>query len=147
MKTKQNLIQIIRQTAATLRAFDTRGDNALWAAAQGTADDMELTLAELEESGDYAIPTTTHAVDLPEILLNAAFTKPRTPRSPAYKAGALAQLRFRAIGHKPACPYPHGTADADAWYSGSEEGAKLWAFHQLHATPNQDKFKTSETIQ
>jgi len=47
-----------------------------------------------------------------EELFNQAFGRQRTARSPAYKAGALAALRFNANGHKPACPHHAGTRHA-----------------------------------
>lgn len=50
----------------------------------------------------------------------------RDPRSPEYKDGVLAALRFRfkeTDGLK--CPYEVGTAAADAFYSGTDEGLFL----------------------
>ena len=56
-------------------------------------------------------------------LFDEAFGEPRDPRSPEYKRGVLAALKFR-LGEKPAirCPYQLGTAQADAFYSGTDEG-------------------------
>lgn len=53
------------------------------------------------------------------------------PRSPEYKAGALYILRRKA-GEVPQadCPYPIGTAQADAWFAGSWEGHDLWRYAQ-----------------
>lgn len=56
----------------------------------------------------------------------------RTPRSTAYKQGALAALRHRA-GEGPApcdaLPYELGTAAADAWLAGVQEGHAKWRDH------------------
>lgn len=43
--------------------------------------------------------------------------------SPEYKAGCLAALRFQ-LGEADAvkCPHMPGTAYADAWYAGTDEG-------------------------
>ena len=65
-------------------------------------------------------------------LFEQAFDRPRTPRSPAYKQGVLDVLRYRsgetlAIGP---CPYKIGTSQADAWFSGVEEGHAIWRRYQ-----------------
>jgi hypothetical protein len=64
----------------------------------------------------------------PEALVSNAFSTPRTPRSPEYKAGALALLRFKCGQAEPcqSCPHPVGTAAADAWYSGISEGHSIY---------------------
>ena len=56
-------------------------------------------------------------------LFARAFHATRTPRSPAYREGVLVALRFR-LGELPAirCPYPAGTAEADAFHAGADEG-------------------------
>lgn len=63
-------------------------------------------------------------------LFVAAFcgSSTRTPRSAEYKSGAYAVLRYRSGEHKVmhSCPYPHGTAQADAWFAGCDEGHHLW---------------------
>ena len=67
---------------------------------------------------------------LPNSLYQSAFGGPRTARSHEYKAGVYDALRFRA-GVEPmrSCPHPVGTAQADAWYSGVEEGHARWTAH------------------
>lgn len=46
-----------------------------------------------------------------------------SPRSTEYKAGFLAALRYRLGGVRmPRLPYPMGTAQADAWFAGVDEG-------------------------
>ena len=56
-------------------------------------------------------------------LFARAFHATRTPRSPAYREGVLVALRFR-LGELAAirCPYAAGTAEADAFHSGVDEG-------------------------
>jgi hypothetical protein len=56
-------------------------------------------------------------------ILSEAFSYPRDPRSEEYKAGVLEALRFR-LGEveRLRCPYKVGTARADAWFSGVDEG-------------------------
>ena len=60
-------------------------------------------------------------------LHEEAFFGPRDPRSKEYKSGVLAALKFRlgescAVGM---CPYPLGSAQQDAWFSGIDEGHRL----------------------
>lgn len=60
-------------------------------------------------------------------LFDAAFNKPRDPRSPAYKEGVLATLRYYCNNIPVTCPYPEATAEADAFFAGRDEGNKIWA--------------------
>lgn len=63
-------------------------------------------------------------------LMRAAFDRPRTPRSDAYKAGVRAELEFRldrAASVK--CPFPPGTAESDAFFSGLPEGRDIYRTH------------------
>lgn len=56
-------------------------------------------------------------------LFEAAFSVPRDVRSPEYKAGVLDVLRFRlSETGSVRCPYQAGTAQADAYWSGCDEG-------------------------
>lgn len=60
-------------------------------------------------------------------LFTKAFHSQRDPRSDEYKAGCLAALRYRAgEADSMTCPYPAGTARADAWYAGTDEGHAIW---------------------
>ncbi len=62
-------------------------------------------------------------------IFDAAFRAPRDPGSPAYKQGVLAGLRKRTgedASAGSACPYPMGTAAADAWYAGVDEARALY---------------------
>lgn len=69
--------------------------------------------------------TTTAAFDVDE-LMRAAFDVARDPTSPEYKAGARATLEHR-IHQRPArCPHNLGTAQADAWFAGVDEGRAIW---------------------
>jgi len=69
------------------------------------------------------------ALPLIEKLISAAFNIPRDPRSDAYKVGAREILMCRTIGTKYACPYKLGTAEADAFFAGSDEGNRIWQQH------------------
>jgi len=65
----------------------------------------------------------SNALELAYRLHREAFPAPRDPRSTEYKEGVLAALEFRLVStDKPRCPYPPGTASADAWFSGTDEG-------------------------
>ena len=50
------------------------------------------------------------------------FDLPRGPRSPQYKDGALAAIRFHLDGVRARCPHTSGTAEWDAWLAGYAEG-------------------------
>lgn len=50
----------------------------------------------------------------------------REPRSPQYREGVLALLKFRmAESESLECPYGLGTPECDAWFSGTDEGRAL----------------------
>lgn len=59
-------------------------------------------------------------------VVSELFSRPRDPRSVAYKAGVRAAVKFRlydkARGGHIECPYKVGTAEADAFFSGVDEG-------------------------
>lgn len=59
-------------------------------------------------------------------LMTEAFNLPRDLRSPEYKAGVRAALTYRIEGEKIVCPHQVGTAAADAWLTGADEGHSLW---------------------
>lgn len=61
-----------------------------------------------------------------DAMFASAFNVPRDPRSPEYRAGALAALQFRVDGTPIPHPYPAGTAADDAYYSGQAEGHSIW---------------------
>jgi hypothetical protein len=69
-------------------------------------------------------------------ILRDAFSVARNPRSAEYKRGVLAALRFRLEGIKITNPFPEGTAASDAFYSGVDEGHRLWRSENEHATKN-----------
>lgn len=77
--------------------------------------------------------STSDGLQLVENLMHAAFDTARDPRSEAYKIGARELLKHRAMGTKFVCPYTLGTAEADAFFSGSDEGRMIWTRH-LDAT-------------
>lgn len=70
---------------------------------------------------------------LADQLLDAAFSVPRDPRSSQYKAGARAALAFRTEGAAIPQPYPAGSAKADAFSAGIEEGHAIWRRAQAAA--------------
>lgn len=59
-------------------------------------------------------------------VFDKAFTPVRTERSAAYKQGVLQCLQVRLDGaaHRE-CPYAIGTAEADAYFAGIDEGRAL----------------------
>ena len=61
-----------------------------------------------------------------QAIFENAFHPGRAPRSAEYKRGVLACLRVRVDGMAyEACPYPEGSAQADAYFAGVEEGRQL----------------------
>lgn len=67
-------------------------------------------------------------------IVTAAFSNSRCPRSVEYRDGVTQLLLHRALGRRLLCPHTPGTAQADAWFAGLEEGKALWA-HQCKAKP------------
>jgi len=61
-----------------------------------------------------------------ESLMVEAFAPGREPRSAEYKAGVRAILDWRINGAPLAAPYELGTAQADAYFAGQEEGKAIW---------------------
>lgn len=59
-------------------------------------------------------------------LFEQAFSTARDPRSDEYKAGVKAALMYRAAGVPIKRPYEIGTAEADAFYAGQDEGMLIW---------------------
>lgn len=66
-----------------------------------------------------------------EKIVLQAFSTPRDPRSDEYKAGMRAVLAFR-LGEitEVRCPFPMGTAQADAFFSGCDEGHRRFREYQ-----------------
>lgn len=62
-------------------------------------------------------------------LMRAAFNIARDKRSDAYKLGARELLKHRAAGIRFVSPFPMGTAEADAFFAGSDEGRMIWTKH------------------
>jgi hypothetical protein len=69
-------------------------------------------------------------LQLVDRLMKEAFDIPRDPRSDAYKLGARELLAHRILGVHFRCPYPLGTAEADAFFAGSNEGRTILQLHQ-----------------
>jgi len=59
-------------------------------------------------------------------LMTQAFSTPRDQRSPEYKAGVRAALDYRINGKRMSLPFRMGTAAADAYFSGTDEGHRIW---------------------
>ena len=59
-------------------------------------------------------------------LFQTAFYNGRTPRSVEYKAGARMALEHRIERKDFDMPYQAGTAAADAFFAGIEEGKTIW---------------------
>ena len=65
-------------------------------------------------------------------IFDAAFAKPRDPRSDEYRHGVLHVLKYRlgeaneAFGKK---QYVLGTAQADAYFAGCDEGHRIAREH------------------
>lgn len=55
-------------------------------------------------------------------------------RSPEYRAGMIAIIRYRMEGRKTPCPHSEGTCQADAFLSGCNRGHDLWRKMQQEAT-------------
>lgn len=68
-------------------------------------------------------------------LMAAAFNRPRDPRSDAYKQGVRAALTRYVERATPPVPFDAGTAEADAFFAGEEEGrliiARAWEQEQI----------------
>ena len=69
-------------------------------------------------------------------IFEAAFARPRDARSEEYKAGVLDVLRHR-LGEAQGCARKYefalGTAQADAYFAGCDEGHRLAREHQERA--------------
>jgi hypothetical protein len=63
-------------------------------------------------------------------LMHQAFGRPRDPRSDEYKAGCRDLLNYKIHGTPLTRPYPMGTAQADAYYAGTDEGHDVYKRHQ-----------------
>lgn len=61
-----------------------------------------------------------------EQLMASAFGRPRYPRSEEYTDGCRALLERKVNGVPLKCPYRMGTVQADAWFSGTDEGHLIW---------------------
>lgn len=64
----------------------------------------------------------------PQQIFDDAFSRPRDPRSDEYKRGVFNALNYRlGVVQGLNCPYPVGSAQADAWFAGTSEGYALAA--------------------
>ncbi len=76
-------------------------------------------------------------------LFSAAFDTPRDARSSEYKEGVRAVLTYRVKGERMRCPYQPGTAQADAYYAGVNEGHHIWRAHR-EAEASRGKYRSLE---
>lgn len=68
-------------------------------------------------------------------LFARAFNCPRDLRSDEYKAGVFDILAAKFAGKSaPPIPYELGTAQADAYFAGGQEGLGIWRAHVSTAT-------------
>ncbi|MBC7860312.1 MAG: hypothetical protein H7Z39_16385 [Burkholderiaceae bacterium] len=63
-------------------------------------------------------------------LMDAAFNRPRDPRSAEYQAGVRAGLALRICGTPAVHQHTPGSAQHDAFYSGIDEARAIWRDHQ-----------------
>lgn len=63
-------------------------------------------------------------------LMDMAFFPGRTPRSAEYRCGCRATLEFRIARRPVPASYAAGTAAADAFFAGAEEGHAIWRHKQ-----------------
>lgn len=70
-------------------------------------------------------PARTPALSV-DLLYQTAFYNGRTPRSHEYKAGTRMALEHRIERKDFDMPYQVGTAAADAFFAGIEEGKTIW---------------------
>lgn len=70
------------------------------------------------------------AAPIVDLLMKAAFEKPRDPRSAAYKLGTRSLLNSRVGGGAFSIPFDAGTVEFDAFFSGVDEGKAIWSHHQ-----------------
>ena len=71
-------------------------------------------------------------------LFDKAFFEGRAPRSDEYRKGVMDALRFRFDGAKIACPWPQGTAQADAYYAGVNEGHGIWRNYEMETAAGRE---------
>lgn len=70
-------------------------------------------------------------------LFDKAFSVARDKRSLEYKAGVLDVLRFRFDETDSVkCPYSPGTAQSDAYFSGTIEGHRIFREQQTPKSEN-----------
>lgn len=90
-----------------------------------TLRNVNGVLAVYELRGDALKRMLTAGASIDE-LIEAAFSTPRDPRSPEYRAGARAAVALRVEGIPIKNLYAAGTAVEDAFYAGIGEGHAIW---------------------
>jgi hypothetical protein len=75
-------------------------------------------------------------------LYDKAFHSTRDPRSAAYRAGVLDTLSHKESGSSLTLPYDTGTAEADAWHGGNQEGHSIWcAYQEVDKPANHERLR------
>jgi hypothetical protein len=90
---------------------------------QNTRQIFSTSAGAAPAGAQHHIATNAMTVDQ---LMQAAFFNGRTPRSAEYKAGTRAALQNRIERKDIIPPYQAGTTEADAYFSGIEEGKTIW---------------------
>lgn len=71
-------------------------------------------------------------MDTPETIVDKALEH-GDRRSPEYRQGMLAIVRFRMVGRSTPCPFSLGTSQADAFFAGTDRGHSLWRSMQAES--------------
>lgn len=92
----------------------------------GSKENVVLYAREVASPATGA--TQRHNTDALSVdqLMQAAFFNGRTPRSAEYKAGTRMALEHRIERTDIVPPYEAGTAAADAFFAGMDEGKSIW---------------------
>lgn len=83
------------------------------------------TTSGVRTSAPSPTPFNTGALSVDQ-LFQAAFQNGRAPRSPEYRAGTRMALEHRIERRDIEQPFDVGTAAADAYFAGIEEGKAIW---------------------
>jgi hypothetical protein len=97
-----------------------------------SAKDLKTFLAE--EDALLAVGWQTE-LGLLNRMMAWAFHEARDPRSPEYRAGVRDMLLFKLVEKPLRNPWMLGTAHADAWFAGVEEGKLVFKFHLTKGYP------------
>lgn len=82
----------------------------------------KYTLAPIPSDEEFMAATMPGALKAVNSLMEWLFRPGRDPRSAAYIAGVRSMLLFKLCDKPLRNPHTLGTAEADAWWAGNEEG-------------------------